>query len=386
MKIKKIISMLLCAAFLTGCGNTDIEQGTETSGGKTEESKISQIETTDIEQGTETTGKKAEEPRMFRIGTMENEADLNECSLSGWCSITDEDWTYRTTYKGDFEDNGDLWEFITNLDTSVFEEERNGLADEYSVAIKGDTAGFVRIASGMTTVYGYDDLDNATESYEPAISIQTGESAAESIETVYLVPYTLKRQFDDIITNAVANEDNITDVYKLPDYSYTEITDSYPKDSIVFVDGYSNYAEEPQNHGRFIDIHGYIYEYDMDGRRFVDEARERTGNDSMTYDQALLDTLYYEFYYKNSPVAMVDADTILDCCLKMVYINRDADFELKHEACDYGQHSLYIIDIADPEKTRLKLRTKGDNTGHLDDPYAEEIMEIYDSLKIREIY
>lgn len=381
MIIKKIIAVLACTFLLTGCGNTDIEPGTDISGEKTDNSEISRIETTEIEKGTEISEKKAEDPRMFRIGTMENEADLNECSLHGWCRITDEDWTYRTTYKGDFEDSGDLWEFITNLDTSVFEEERNGLADEYSVAIKGDTAGFVRIASGMTTVYGYDDLDNATESYEPAISIQTGESAAESIETVYLVPYTLKRQFDDIITNAVANEDNITDVYKLPDYSYTEITDSHPKDHIVFVDGYSNYAWEPQNHGRFIDIHGYIYEYDMDGRRFVDEARERTGKDSMTYDQALLDTLYYEFYYKNSPVAMVDADTILDCYAKMFTIDRDADFELKHEACDYGQHFLYMIDIDYSDNMYLKLRTKGDNTGHLDDPSAEEIMEIYDSLE-----
>lgn len=385
MNFRKIIAMLLCTFLLTGCGNTDIEPGTESSGEKTDNSGISRIETTDIENGTKAPVKKAEDPRMFRIGSMENEADLNECSLHGWCRITDEDWTYRTTYKGDFEDNGDLWEFITNLDTSVFEEERNGLADEYSVAIKGDTAGFVRIASGMTTVYGYDDLDNATESYEPAISIQTGESAAESIETVYLVPYTLKRQFDEIIANAVENENNITDVYKLPDYSYTEITDSHPKDHIVFVDGYSNYAWEPQDHGRFIDIHGYVYEYNMDGRSIVDEARERTGNDTMTYDQAFVDALYYEFYYKNSPVAMVDADTIFDCYTKMFTIDRDADFEEKHEAYDYGQHSLYMIDIDDQENMCLKLRTKGDNTGHLDDPSAEEIMKIYDSLKIKKI-
>lgn len=385
MNFRKIVTMLLCTFLLTGCGNTDIEPGTDISGEKTNNSGISRVETTDIEKGTETSGKKAEDLRMFRIGTMENEADLNECSLHGWCRITDEDWTYRTTYRGDFEDNGDLWEFITNLDTSGFEEAKNGFDDEYSVAIKGDTAGFVRIASGMATVYGYDELDNATVGYEPAISVETGKSVTECTETVYLVPNTVKRQFDEIIANAVANENNITDVYKLTDYSYTKITDSHPKDHIVFVDGYSNYAWEPQNHGLFIDIHGYVYEYNMDGRSIVDEARERTGDDNMTYDQAFVDALYYEFYYKNSPVAMVDAGTILDCYAMMFTIDRDADFEQKHEACDYGQHSLYMIDIDYSENMFLKLRTKGDNTGHLDDPSAEEIMEIYDSLELREI-
>lgn len=356
--MKKFMSIILCTVFLAGCDNTNIEK---------------------------TSGREKKKEQFFQIGIMENEADLSECSLHGWCRITDENYSYRTIYDGDFKDSGELWKFIENLDLSGYEKPNSGLKDEYSVAIKSKEAGFIRIASGTATVYSYDDLDNATESYEPAMSIQTGENAQKCNEETYLIPQEVKERFDEIIAAGVADKNNIIDVYKLPDYSYTNITDSYPKDLIVFVDGYSNYAWEPQNHGRFIDQHGYVYEYDMDGIRIIDEAMERLGDENITYDKAFLDALYYEFYYKNSPVAMVNADAVLDCYTQMSNIDLDADFELVNECCDYGQHSLYMVDIDNKDNMMLKLRTKGDNTGELDDPAAEEIRDSYDKLDFKEI-
>lgn len=355
--MKKIIS-LLCTFFLAGCSNADIEKSSDRENKK---------------------------EQFFQIGTMENEADLSKCSVHGWCRIIDENYLYRTTYEGDFKDCGELWNFIENLDFSSCEKAHTGFDAEYAVNIKGENTGFIRISSGRAVVYDYDDLENLIESSEPAIMIQTGESVKNHEFEAYIVPNKVKEQFDNIVANSVADKDNITDVYKLTDYSYTKITDSHPKDRIIFVDGYSNYAWEPQNHGRFIDMHGYVYEYDMDGRRIIDEAKERIGEDSVTYDQAFLDTLYYEFYYKNPPVAMVDADTVFDCYMNMCAIDRDADFELINECCDYGQHSLYMVDIDNKDNMLLKLRTKGDNTGELDDPAAEEIRESYDKLDFKEI-
>lgn len=355
--MKKLFSLLLCTVMLAGCGNTDIEK------------------TSDSEK---------KEVQSFRIGSMENDADLSKCNLNGWCEITDENYSYRTTYRGELKDSGELWEFIENLDLSGFEKAQNGLDEEYSVTIESSEAGFIRISSGMVTVVGYDDLENINEDLEPAISIQTGENAQNCNTEIYLVPNKVRQQFDDIVTNSIANKDNITDVYKLPDCSYTSIIDSYPKDLIVFVDGYSNYANGIQNSGRFIDLHGYVYEYNLDDRRITDETKERTGNEDISYEQAFVDTLYCEFYYKNSPIAMVDADTVFDCYMKMYDIDRDADFETKHECCDYGEKALFMIDI-DSEIMCVKLREKGDNTGKLDDPSAEEIMEAYDSLEFWKI-
>ncbi len=354
--MKKIIS-LLCTFFLAGCSNADIEKSSDRENKK---------------------------EQFFQIGTMENEADLSKCSVLGWCEITDDD-TCKTTYRGDIRDCSDLLEFIENLDFSGCQKASTVTRDEYAVTIRSKEAGFIRISSGMAVVYGYDDLQNATEGYEYAITIQTGENAQKCTVETYVVPHEVKERFEEIVASEIVNEDNITEVSVLPDNSYQEITDSHPKDRIIFVDGYSNYAWEPQNHGRFIDMHGYVYEYDMDGRRIIDEAKERIGEDSVTYDQAFLDTLYYEFYYKNSPVAMVDADTILDCYMNMCAIDRDADFELINECCDYGQHTLYMVDIDNKDNMLLKLRTKGDNTGKLDDPAAEEIREIHDKLDFKEI-
>lgn len=356
--MKKFISIILCTVFLAGCGNADIEKSS---------------------------GSEKKNEQAFQIGTMENEADLSQCSIHGWCEITNDDDTCKTTYRGNIRDSSDLWEFIENLDFSGCQKASTVTRDEYAVTIRGKEAGFIRISSGMAAVYGYDDLQNATESYEYAITINTGENAQKCTAETYVVPHEVKERFEEIVAAGIVNEDNITEVTVLPDNSYQKITDSYPKDLIVFVDGYSNYAWEPQNHGLFIDTNGYVYEYDMDGRRIIDEAIERIGEDSVTYDQAFLDALYYEFYYKNPPVATVDADTVFDCYMNMYAIDRDADFELKHEACDMGQDSLYMIDINNKDNMMLKLRTKGDSTGELDDPAAEKIRKTYDKLDFKEI-
>lgn len=356
--MKKLLSLLLCTVFLAGCGNIDTE-------------KLS--------------SEKKENQQAFQIGTMENEADISQCSVLGWCEITDDDNTRKTTYRGDIRDRGDLLEFIENLDFSGCQKASTVTRDEYAVTIRGKEAGFVRISSGIAVVYGYDDLQNVTEGYEYAITTQTGENSQKCTAETYVVPHEVKERFEEIVAAEIVNEDNITEVPVLPDNSYQEITDSYPKDLIVFVDGYSNYAWEPQNRGRFIDTNGYVYEYDMDGKRIIGEAIERIGEDSVTYDQAFLDALYYEFYYKNPPVAMVDADTVFDCYMNMCAIDRDADFELINECCDYGQHSLYMADIDNKDNMLLKLRTKGDSTGELDDPAAEEIRNIFDGLDYKDI-
>lgn len=185
--MKKIIAILLCTFLFAGCRNS---VSSDTSG---------------------------REKLNFRIGDMTADADLNECSVTGWCRITDENRTFRTTYSGKISDNDDLYKFITQLDVSGFEQAHHGLREEYSVTIKSKEVGFIRIVSGMATVYGYDDLENATESEEPAISIKTGKSVSDCTTSTYLVPYKFRQQFDEIITEAIVNEKNITDVLNLTD-------------------------------------------------------------------------------------------------------------------------------------------------------------------------
>ena len=185
--MKKIIAILLCTLLFAGCRNA----GTSDTSGR--------------------------EKLNFHIGDMTDDADLNECSITGWCRITDDNRTFRTTYSGKISDNNDLYKFITELDVSGFEQAHHGLREEYSMTIKSKEVGFIRIASGMATVYGYDDLENATKSEEPAISIKTGKSISDCTTSTYLVPYKFRQQFDEIITEAIVNEKNITDVLNLTD-------------------------------------------------------------------------------------------------------------------------------------------------------------------------
>ena len=73
------------------------------------------------------------------------------------------------------------------------------------------------VSSEFPLLFWNHHVENATKSEEPAISIKTGKSISDCTTSTYLVPYKFRQQFDEIITKAIVNEKNITDVLNLTD-------------------------------------------------------------------------------------------------------------------------------------------------------------------------
>lgn len=159
------------------------------------------------------------------------------------------------------------------------------------------------------------------------------------------------------------------DRWKIHTDSYYDITDSNPKGEILVIDRYTNWAWGFQCAGSFIDEYGNVYDFELDNHYF-DGDMEEFGYAS--FDEAFLDILYNEVYYKNAPYATA-SDIDMDKLVELIpEVDRSAKWEEEFTACDAGQSSTYIVYGND----MVKIYTEGDCTGELKDYTAQEIMDL----------
>lgn len=172
---------------------------------------------------------------------------------------------------------------------------------------------------------------------------------------------------------------NCNTTYKCRNDSYYEITDAYPKDSIMILDYYQNYAEGFQCTGYFIDEHGYLYNFDLSRHAFNLELREmqENGYPDYTSNDLFFDALYYEVYYKKSPSKQIDEEYMNELLDTMCMVNTDASWTEEFAAYDAGQSSLSIV----IDYKERRLTTSGDYDGYLDDENAKAFVELMEKLE-----
>lgn len=380
MKKYTFLSIMLSAVLLTGCGAAK-----QSSSDKAGEEVI--VEPT-VEVTTETTTENLTDPPVCTppVSISEFECfgrkfDAADSKVNTWCEVWDNDIMTRTTYKRKNVSAADLdpeyiADLVNELNSGKYEE-TNPFNGSHCICLD-DIIDGISITSGFVELCSYDDLENLTMAEQPAMCLRAGDDTVS-----YLVPEKFKKDFEDVVEKVTVSEENITDTYQVPDHSYREITEKeYPKDMILFVDMYSNYAWKSTLKGSFIDDRGYVYKFDLSDVDFIGNYCRRNNiedTDDNTFEEALLDALYYDVYYKTKPVCKTDADEVFDIYMENYCILSNSEMKLRNEACDMGQYSLYVID---PDTYELiKLRTRGDNTGELDDECAHDICKRYDALE-----
>ncbi|MBR3282143.1 MAG: hypothetical protein IKI56_02480 [Ruminococcus sp.] len=380
MKKYTFLSIMLSAVLLTGCGAAK-----QSSSDKAGEEVI--VEPT-VEVTTETTTEKLTDLPVCTppVSISEFECfgrkfDAADSKVNAWCEVWDNDIMTRTTYKRKNVSAADLdpeyiADLVNELNSGKYEE-TNPFNGSHCICLD-DIIDGISITSGFAELCGCDDLENLTMESQPAMCLRAGDDTVS-----YLVTEEFKKEFEDVVEKVTISEGNVSDIYYRPDNSYKDITEKeYPKDMILFVDMYSNYAWKSTLKGSFIDDRGYVYKFDLSDVDFIGNYCRRNNiedTDDNTFEAALLDALYYDVYYKTKPVSKTEADEIFDMYMESKCIIDGSQMELKNEACDMGQYSLYYLDH---DKWELvKLRTRGDDTGVLDDECAREVCERYDALE-----
>ncbi|HRR77184.1 MAG TPA: hypothetical protein P5191_10300 [Ruminococcus sp.] len=383
MKKYSYLSVILSAVLLTGCGAAQQSSSDKDAGN---EGVI--IEATTEEITVEPTTEDITDPPICTppVSISEFECfgrkfDAADSKVNTWCNVWNDEGNIRTNYSNKNISEADLdpeyiADLVNELNSGKYEE-TNPFTGDHCICLDNAIDG-ICIVSGFVQLCGCDDLDNLTMNEEPAMYISSGDDKVS-----YRVPEEFKKDFDAVVEKVTVSEENIRDTYERPDYSYRDITEKeYPKDRILFIDMYSNYAWVKTLNGRFIDENGYVYKFNLSDVDFIGNYCKRNNiddNNDYNWDDAFLECLYYDVYYKTKPVCKTDADEVFDIYMESQCILDSSEMKLKNEACDMGQYSLYVVD---PDTYELiELRTRGDNVGELDDPCAREACERYDALK-----
>lgn len=145
-----------------------------------------------------------------------------------------------------------------------------------------------------------------------------------------------------------------------------------PKDEIILIERYINYAWGYANEGVFIDSNGGVYSFDFS---------EINGANGET-DEQFLDKLQMIRKYAE-PFATLDKEMLSELYWYSNNINIKAEMPEKHTVCDAGETQIFICA---PDTHELVLcRQKGDFTGTLKDTNAKKLLSLYDKTIQRTI-
>ena len=368
MKISRVLTAAMAAALLTSCAGN--------SGSNSQQAEEVIITPTEVQETTDAVTVMSE----TAFECFGQTYDAAGSSIKTWCQIWNDHvrTTYRTTQQTNRVEPEYISELVTDLTSGKYEESSGPFSSDHSICLDDSVEG-IAIQSGMATVYGYDEIDNLTEGSEPAFCLISGGNSV-----TYLVPGDIKNEFDRLVEDITVSDDNIQDVYELPDHSYREITETeYKKDIILFVSLYSNWAEGIQIHGSFIDDFGYVYKFNFDGIDIVQICEEREKTDDYTFNDALIDCIYYDVYHKDKPYAKVDSDEIFDIYMEQYSISPESTVEKESRGCDMGQNSLYVFDTGNWDL--IELRSSGDWERYLNDSAAIDMCERFDALEYSDL-
>lgn len=139
---------------------------------------------------------------------------------------------------------------------------------------------------------------------------------------------------------------------------------------ILFIINYTNWADEYQCDGSFIDKNGYVYNYD-----FADESSEE-------FDENLLLSFIEETYPLEKFTTQILTQEQIKYLYALLYkINANEKFTETSVGCDMGQLTLYGVRYnANDSAELIKIYSEGDWIEEPQDLYAQRLYKYYNQI------
>lgn len=343
--MKKILTLIMTVLLLTACGDIDSDSSSNSDSTITEENS------------------------RIRFSQLERE----DYTITGTCLTSDEKNIYECETKVTDEQSAEkIWEYLCQLtDREPYAQGKADLKNDYYIhntltikEISGDNFYTVEIGTYMIEYPETDDIEtyDYTTEHQDAVFIRqnnTGDYYCYDRMPEEALTYG---ELVEILERSTEDNHVYLDITKLPDPSLG------PKDLIILVDMYSNYAWEPVNRGKYLDNNGYIYEFDFSDINVFDSDFDFTSS-------------LYDHYENNAPVGSIDEETlrsVIDCTFDIY----PQEFEKEVMMFDAGQNSILIIDWTNSDLALFEISTEGDWTGQIDNEKVDEIIGLWNGAEI----
>lgn len=172
---------------------------------------------------------------------------------------------------------------------------------------------------------------------------------------------SLDYEFSDLLTESVVREENVIS---------REYSEEYPpKEDIVYVRSYRNWAWGHQHYGTFVDMLGNVYEFDF--------SDNETSSDEEFVE--LLEKWHFNHLF-GKPVGKIDDLNALAEIVELAdQVSEDAKIVKKLEAYDAGQRTIYALNS---RHSLVEISSYGDYRRINTDPNAIKIAVICEANKI----
>ena len=170
---------------------------------------------------------------------------------------------------------------------------------------------------------------------------------------------SLNYEFSDLLTESVVREENVIS---------REYSEEYPpKENIVYVRSYRNWAWGHQHKGTFVDMLGNVYEFDF--------SDNETSSDEEFLE--LLEKWHFNHLF-GKPVGRIDdLDALAEIVELADRVSDDAKIIKNHEAYDAGQHTIYALNS---RHSLVEISSHGDYRRINTDPNAIKIAVICEAI------
>ena len=307
-----------------------------------------------------------EEPMDFLRSTPE------DFEFTAECQYFEDSTVYE--YSGSITDKeviSKIWKGLNTIEataTTAKDFFDNSGDTDFTLTLKNKENGKQLSIYDTTLGFGtYYDPENNDSCYKYSICFRSGG------EYRYYTDISYMNELRLTVTDYLVKNGKL-DSKKTIGNPRSEITDKeYPKEFINLIETRSYFSDKYYFYGIFIDCYGNIYDFDLTD----------TDHSLWNEDELLLETLYYDFYYKNKPVAHIDnPKDILEIWDYTDMIDEASKTSEKASgSADMGQHSLIAV-RGDSEL--IEIFSEGDWNRSLEDNYAKKIRDSYKNLGYNE--